>query len=63
MKKTIVLSAVVAILGITTSCEKCATCTFNDPVKGQLTNEVCSSEHAYETAIATHEDNGWNCAN
>ncbi|MFT4752585.1 MAG: hypothetical protein ACI85Q_000117 [Salibacteraceae bacterium] len=63
MKKTILLSAVVAFLGLTTSCEKCATCTFNDPVKGTLTNEVCTNGHAYDNAIEVHEDNGWSCAN
>ena len=63
MKKAIILSSVIALMGITSSCKKCATCTFNDPEKGKISSEVCSSGNAYESAIKVHEDNGWSCAN
>ncbi|MGB0391110.1 MAG: hypothetical protein ACPGRC_07100 [Salibacteraceae bacterium] len=63
MKRSLLFAAGIALLSITTSCDKCATCTYNDPEKGQLTNEVCSNGHSYTTAIEVHEDNGWSCAN
>lgn len=63
MKRSLILLAGVVLLGVTSACDKCATCTYNDPVQGKLTNEVCSNGHAYTTAIEVHEDNGWTCAN
>lgn len=62
MKKTILFLGVIAIASVTSSCQKCATCTYNDAEKGVLTNEVCSSGNSYKTAIEVHEDNGWSCS-
>jgi hypothetical protein len=63
MRKSLFLAVGITIIGLASSCDKCATCTFNDPEQGKLTNEVCSNGHAYTTAIEVHEDNGWDCAN
>lgn len=63
MKKALILASAIALIGITSSCQKCATCTINDPERGTISNEVCSSGNAYESAIKVHEDNGWSCAN
>ncbi len=63
MKKTIILASAIALIGITSSCEKCATCTINDPDQGKMTTEVCSNGNAYQSAIKVHEDNGWECVN
>jgi hypothetical protein len=62
MKKTLLIAGVAAIFSLTTSCQKCATCTFKDAEKGTLTSEVCSQGDAYDSAIKVHEDNGWTCA-
>lgn len=62
MKKTLLLIGVVVSIGLT-SCEKCAKCTFVDPEKGKLENEVCDTSHGYEAAVKVYEDNGWECAN
>ncbi len=61
MKKKVLFLASIAILAFTISCQKCATCTFNDPEKGTLTTEVCSSGHSYDSAIKVYEDNEWSC--
>ena len=62
MKNIILFFGSIAILALSTSCEKCATCTFNDPELGKLSTEVCSSSHSYNSAIKVYEDNGWTCA-
>lgn len=62
MKNKILFIGTIAILAITTGCKKCATCTYNDPDKGELSTEVCSSGHAYDSAIEVYENNGWSCA-
>jgi hypothetical protein len=62
MKKTLLLLAVVALTAVTSSCQKCATCTIKDADKGTLTSEVCSKGDAYDAAIKVHEDNDWTCA-
>ena len=61
MKNKILFFGAVAILALTTSCEKCATCTYNDPTQGKLSTEVCSSGDSYDSAIKVYEDNGWTC--
>lgn len=61
MKKIIILASAIAFIGITTSCEKCATCTINDPERGLMTNEVCSNGNSYDSAIKVYEDTGWEC--
>ena len=63
MKKSLFFAAGIAVLSLTTSCNKCATCTYNDPEKGTLTAEVCSNGHANTSAIEAYEENDWNCAN
>ena len=63
MKKTLLFAGVIAFFGLATSCQKCATCTFQDEEKGKLTSEVCSKGDAYDSAIKVHEDNGWTCTN
>ena len=63
MKKALILSSAIALIGITSSCQKCATCTINDPEEGKITNEVCNSGNAYESAIKVYEDNGYTCVN
>ena len=62
MKKIILFFGTVSIIALSTSCKKCATCTFNDPIQGKLSTEVCSSGHSYDSAIKVYEDNGWTCA-
>lgn len=62
MKKTLLFAGVIALFSITTSCQKCATCTFNDPEKGTITAEVCSKGEAYNSAIKVYEDTDWTCA-
>lgn len=61
MKKTLLFAGVVAFFSLATSCQKCATCTYEDSEKGTLTSEVCSQGEAYNSAIKVHEDNGWTC--
>jgi len=63
MKKSLLFLGVIAFFSLVTSCQKCATCTFDDAEKGKLTSEVCSKGAAYDSAIKVHEDNGWNCSN
>ncbi len=63
MKKALILASAIALVAVTSSCQKCATCTINDPEAGKISNEICNSGNAYESAIKVHEDNGWNCAN
>jgi len=62
MKKTLLFIGIAAFFGLTTSCQKCATCTFKDTKKGTLTTEVCSKGDSYDSAIKVYEDNGWSCA-
>ena len=62
MKKILVAGSVILLSIIGTSCKKCATCTYNDPVKGQLETEVCSSGNAYQSAIDLYEEQNWTCA-
>jgi hypothetical protein len=61
MKKIIGIAAVfVAVLGFT-SCEQCATCTFNDPDRGQLTEDFCDRGKVYDDTMETYDDAGWDC--
>ena len=62
MKNKILLFGAFAVIVLSSSCKKCATCTYNDPTQGKLSTEVCSSSNSYETAIKVYEDNGWTCA-
>jgi hypothetical protein len=62
MKKNILFLGVIVIASITSSCQKCSTCTYNDAEKGVITSEVCNTGNAYKTAIEVHEDNGWSCS-
>jgi hypothetical protein len=62
MKKILLAGSIVMLSLLGTSCKKCATCTYNDPEEGKLETEVCSSGHAYESAIQFYEDQNWVCA-
>ena len=61
MKKSLfVLFALGAGLALS-SCEKCATCTFDDPVDGELTSEFCNKSHAFTNNWDNHVESGWEC--
>lgn len=45
-----------------TSCKKCSTCTFDDPVQGQLVSEdVCQKGRQYQDVLEMYDRNGWEC--
>ena len=54
-----------ALLALSTSCKKCATCTTlsDDPVtEGEtITNEVCGVGRDYDDQILIHERGSWTC--
>ena len=62
MKNIILFFGTITVLALSTSCKKCATCTYNDPELGKLSAEVCSSGQPYKSAIKVYEDNGWSCS-
>ena len=61
MKKFFFLLIAAAFTVSISSCEKCATCTYNDPEDGLITSDFCSKGRAYEDQKAIHEDQGWSC--
>jgi inosine/xanthosine triphosphate pyrophosphatase family protein len=63
MKKALLpVFAFVVALGFS-SCKKCSTCTFKDPVRGTLTSEdVCQKGKAYDHVLEQYDNNGWSCS-
>ena len=43
------------------SCEKCATCTYDDPINGKDTSDCCGKGNTYKSCRSAHEKNGWKC--
>ena len=62
MKRLAIASIIVIGSGIFASCEKCATCTFNDPEEGVIRDEFCDKGHRYDSALKAYEDNNWSCS-
>lgn len=62
MKRIVVLALVVSGMVGFSSCEKCSTCTFEDPVQGTLKSEdVCQKGQAYDHMLEQYKQNGWSC--
>ena len=61
MKKLGILFSAIALIALSTSCERCATCTFNDPDSGLITDDFCNKGRTFEDQKEVHEDNGWSC--
>lgn len=62
MKKIIISTFVLVSLFSFSSCEKCSTCTFQDPSRGELVSEdVCQKGKAYDQAMKQYDERGWTC--
>ena len=62
MKKLFFLFLAVAFTFSLSSCERCATCTYNDPADGQIVSDFCSKGRAFEDQKQIHEEQGWSCS-
>ncbi|MCH9823372.1 hypothetical protein N8085_02730 [Salibacteraceae bacterium] len=61
MKKLLFLFAVGSLVSLS-SCEKCSTCTFNDPEQGELvSDDVCQKGKQYDHVLEMYDRNGWTC--
>ncbi len=61
MKKILFLVAISTIT-LLSSCEKCSTCTFDDPERGELVSEdVCQKGRQYDDVLEMYDRNGWTC--
>ncbi|UTW64492.1 hypothetical protein KFE98_10230 [bacterium SCSIO 12741] len=61
MKKLMLLAVMAMSLGMI-SCEKCSTCTYQDPNRGTLTSEeVCGKSRQYDQIMEQYDENGWSC--
>jgi hypothetical protein len=61
MKRITIAAAVLLVSGMFASCEKCATCSFNDPDLGTITDEFCDKGHRYDSTLEAYEANDWTC--
>ena len=62
MKRFVAVSIVVCLVIVFSSCKKTTTCTYVDPVTGEvLTNEVTTNKSIHEEAVEQHTKNGWTC--
>ncbi len=62
MKKLLLVLAIGMVSTAFTSCNKCSTCTFDDPVQGQLVSEdVCQKGRQYQDVLEMYDRNGWEC--
>ncbi len=61
MRKVLFVVAV-GSLALLSSCKKCATCTFDDPIKGELVSEdVCQKGKQFKHVMDVYERNEWVC--
>lgn len=65
MKKIIsfifVFSLFFAVVSMSFSCKRCASCTFDDPAFGQDTSDFCGKGNSYKDQLDRHEKSGWKC--
>ena len=66
MKRLFTLLGISAALMLTSSCEKCATCTSvsDDPLTAgeTLTDEICGIGRDYDDQVTIYERANWDCS-
>lgn len=64
MRKLLYISlAVVAFASFSSSCKKCATCTYQDALlDSTIVSDFCEKNHVYDNELQSHIKAGYTCA-